>query len=217
MQTELFSKVAPPWPLQVGGVVFHTILPWWIRLRDIRTLYSVLFPLPYRNFCSLVRMLFLKCEDIRRRQCPVIISNITLIVFLSKSQIFLAFSFLGILITFFSGGLGPRCSSTVLFVSFPSSSGVSVIFYTVVLTKCPRIIVQPRQKIWSMLFSYRNLGNYGVLGLWDWLHGTDQAFKRSVKSKRDKVLWTLKSAHELWPDPDVKKMLWVMSSDEMLG
>jgi len=56
MYTELFSKVALPWPLQVGGVVSRTILPLWIWLRAIRRLGCVLFPLPNR---SLVRMLYL--------------------------------------------------------------------------------------------------------------------------------------------------------------
>jgi len=55
-QTELFSRVAPPWPLQVGRVVSRTILPWWIWLQGIRTLYGVLFPLPYRTFCSLAAL-----------------------------------------------------------------------------------------------------------------------------------------------------------------
>lgn len=36
------------------------------------------------------------------------------------------------------------------------------------------------------------VGNYGLLGLCDWLHSTDKLFKRSIQSKRHRVIFSAK-------------------------
>ncbi|XP_077557880.1 fatty acid hydroxylase domain-containing protein 2-like [Haemaphysalis longicornis] len=43
-------------------------------------------------------------------------------------------------------------------------------------------------------------GNYGILGILDWLHGTDGAFKKSEAYRRHRVLLSLRPIHELYPD-----------------
>ncbi|XP_053698735.1 fatty acid hydroxylase domain-containing protein 2-like [Sabethes cyaneus] len=43
---------------------------------------------------------------------------------------------------------------------------------------------------------------YGVVGLLDWLHGTDTAFRRSRSFKRHRHLYGTSSARELYPDVD---------------
>lgn len=45
--------------------------------------------------------------------------------------------------------------------------------------------------------------NFGHSGLLDWLHGTDSLYKSSVESDRDRRLYTLQSAREIFSD--VKK------------
>lgn len=39
-----------------------------------------------------------------------------------------------------------------------------------------------------------------ILGLCDWLHGTDSLFRRSISNKRNVTLTSLKSTRELFPD-----------------
>ncbi|KAL7017929.1 hypothetical protein ACKWTF_010572 [Chironomus riparius] len=46
--------------------------------------------------------------------------------------------------------------------------------------------------------------NYSVLGLMDWIFGTDKLFNNTIYHKRDKILFSLKSAHELYPKEDGK-------------
>ena len=48
---------------------------------------------------------------------------------------------------------------------------------------------------------YRFNQNYGVMGVLDRLHGTDEAFRRSKSHDRHVVLLGLSSARELYPDP----------------
>ncbi|XP_055612907.1 fatty acid hydroxylase domain-containing protein 2-like isoform X2 [Uranotaenia lowii] len=43
---------------------------------------------------------------------------------------------------------------------------------------------------------------YGVLGLLDWLHGTDHQFRKSRAFDRHRRLYTLQSARELYPDQE---------------
>ncbi|XP_050040095.2 fatty acid hydroxylase domain-containing protein 2-like [Dermacentor andersoni] len=43
-------------------------------------------------------------------------------------------------------------------------------------------------------------GNYGILGILDWLHGTDRAFRQSEAFQRHRVLLSLRPVHELYPD-----------------
>ncbi|XP_055601923.1 fatty acid hydroxylase domain-containing protein 2-like isoform X1 [Uranotaenia lowii] len=45
---------------------------------------------------------------------------------------------------------------------------------------------------------------YGGRGLLDWIHGTDQQYRRSKQYQRDHRLWGLHSARELVPDDDGK-------------
>jgi len=42
--------------------------------------------------------------------------------------------------------------------------------------------------------------NYGTLGLLDWIHGTDMKFRRTVQSKRHRLLYHLTPAHIIFPD-----------------
>ncbi|CAG9809402.1 unnamed protein product [Chironomus riparius] len=48
--------------------------------------------------------------------------------------------------------------------------------------------------------------NYSVLGLMDWIFGTDKSFKNTIYHKRDKLLLSSKSAHELYPIQKNEKM-----------
>ncbi|EDS36030.1 C-4 methylsterol oxidase [Culex quinquefasciatus] len=41
---------------------------------------------------------------------------------------------------------------------------------------------------------------FGTFGYLDWLHGTDKGFRNSKQCLRHRVLWTTKSARELYPD-----------------
>ena len=43
--------------------------------------------------------------------------------------------------------------------------------------------------------------NFGVMGVLDRLHGTDEQFRRSKNYERHVVLLGLDSAKELYPDP----------------
>lgn len=49
-------------------------------------------------------------------------------------------------------------------------------------------------------FKFNNC--YGVLGILDYLHGTDQAFKSVKAGKRHRVLTDFRSARQLYPDAD---------------
>eukprot|EP00095_Tigriopus_kingsejongensis_P012280 snap_masked-scaffold577_size191314-processed-gene-0.29 protein:Tk12280 transcript:snap_masked-scaffold577_size191314-processed-gene-0.29-mRNA-1 annotation:"AGAP000946-PA" len=42
--------------------------------------------------------------------------------------------------------------------------------------------------------------NYGALGILDWLHGTDQEFRKSIAYHRHHTLWTWESASQLHPE-----------------
>lgn len=44
--------------------------------------------------------------------------------------------------------------------------------------------------------------NYGALGIFDYIHGTDQGFRKHVAFQRHHTLFTTKSAQELHPDPN---------------
>ena len=50
-------------------------------------------------------------------------------------------------------------------------------------------------KSFSSRFDY----NYSGFGLMDWIFGTDKAYRNSVYEKRDRLLLSSKSAHELYP------------------
>ncbi|KAH6936445.1 hypothetical protein HPB50_017395 [Hyalomma asiaticum] len=43
-------------------------------------------------------------------------------------------------------------------------------------------------------------GNYGILGILDWLHGTDEAFRQSEAFQRHRLLLSFRPVHELYPD-----------------
>ena len=42
--------------------------------------------------------------------------------------------------------------------------------------------------------------NYGTIGLFDYLHGTDSVFRSEVGYKRHVPLYTTRSAREVFPD-----------------
>ena len=46
----------------------------------------------------------------------------------------------------------------------------------------------------------RFVGNYGNAGLWDWLHGTDKAYKESIQAKRDYFLTSFTPVINTIPD-----------------
>ncbi|KAF4522153.1 hypothetical protein B566_EDAN010413, partial [Ephemera danica] len=46
----------------------------------------------------------------------------------------------------------------------------------------------------------------GAMGWLDWLHNTDTSFRKSIEYQRHRILFTLKSAYEIWPDPKEKKI-----------
>ncbi|KAF4520796.1 hypothetical protein B566_EDAN002374 [Ephemera danica] len=46
---------------------------------------------------------------------------------------------------------------------------------------------------------------FGAMGWLDWLHNTDTSFRKSIEYQRHRILFTLKSAYEIWPDPKEKK------------
>ncbi|XP_070490233.1 fatty acid hydroxylase domain-containing protein 2-like [Chironomus tepperi] len=48
--------------------------------------------------------------------------------------------------------------------------------------------------------------NYSGFGLMDWIFGTDKAYKNSVYQKRDRLLLSLKSAHELYSEEKSEKI-----------
>ena len=50
------------------------------------------------------------------------------------------------------------------------------------------------------MFISRFNQNYGVLGLLDWLHGTDTQFRNHKAFQRDRVLLRLVPASTLFPD-----------------
>ncbi|XP_055586313.1 fatty acid hydroxylase domain-containing protein 2-like isoform X2 [Uranotaenia lowii] len=43
---------------------------------------------------------------------------------------------------------------------------------------------------------------YGTFGIMDWIHGTDQGYRKSKQYQRDQILWTTKTARELIPDKE---------------
>ncbi|XP_037276895.2 fatty acid hydroxylase domain-containing protein 2 [Rhipicephalus microplus] len=43
-------------------------------------------------------------------------------------------------------------------------------------------------------------GNYDILGILDWLHGTDGAFRQSEAYQRHRLLLSFRPVHELYPD-----------------
>jgi sterol desaturase/sphingolipid hydroxylase (fatty acid hydroxylase superfamily) len=43
-------------------------------------------------------------------------------------------------------------------------------------------------------------GNYGVIGLFDWLHGTDQEFRKSINFRRHRLLTGLEPVKYTFPD-----------------
>ncbi|KAH8024707.1 hypothetical protein HPB51_001036 [Rhipicephalus microplus] len=49
-------------------------------------------------------------------------------------------------------------------------------------------------------YSHRFRGNYGILGILDWLHGTDGAFRQSEAYQRHRLLLSFRPVHELYPD-----------------
>ncbi|KAF4517122.1 hypothetical protein B566_EDAN008881 [Ephemera danica] len=58
------------------------------------------------------------------------------------------------------------------------------------------------------LHDYHHLKYHEAFGGFGWLdriHGTDDSFRKTVHYKRHRVLLSLKSARELWPDVDEKK------------
>ena len=42
--------------------------------------------------------------------------------------------------------------------------------------------------------------DFGKLGFFDWLHGTDRTFRSKGPYPRHRTLWGTKSARELYPD-----------------
>lgn len=56
-------------------------------------------------------------------------------------------------------------------------------------------------KIFKVFFFFFRFNyNFGALGLMDWIHGTDKAFKKNVASKRNFRILGFNSARELVPD-----------------
>jgi hypothetical protein len=47
--------------------------------------------------------------------------------------------------------------------------------------------------------------NFGSTGILDMVHGTSKKFSQTVYALRHRTLFTLKSAHELYPDEIKKK------------
>lgn len=47
---------------------------------------------------------------------------------------------------------------------------------------------------------YRFTQCFGGWGILDWLHGTDDQYRKSKNYQRDRRLWSGKSARELVPD-----------------
>jgi methylsterol monooxygenase len=47
--------------------------------------------------------------------------------------------------------------------------------------------------------------NYGILGILDWLHGTDALFRDSVSYKRDRMFFSLTPASEIYVDSNKHK------------
>jgi len=45
--------------------------------------------------------------------------------------------------------------------------------------------------------------NYGVLGILDWLHGTDAQFRAAVQFKRNHILLSSRSMREIYPDEKI--------------
>ncbi|XP_039248057.2 fatty acid hydroxylase domain-containing protein 2-like [Styela clava] len=43
--------------------------------------------------------------------------------------------------------------------------------------------------------------NHGILGVLDWLHGTDKNFKRSTEKKRDRIFFGCTPIRKIIPDP----------------
>ncbi|KAH7968500.1 hypothetical protein HPB52_009043 [Rhipicephalus sanguineus] len=50
-------------------------------------------------------------------------------------------------------------------------------------------------------------GNYGILGILDWLHGTDGAFRQSEAYQRHRLLLSFRPVHELYPDTGRRDLL----------
>jgi len=53
----------------------------------------------------------------------------------------------------------------------------------------------------------RTIGNYGAIGLFDWLHGTDQAFRKTIYFQRHRLLTSLKPVKKTFPGPGKKQEL----------
>lgn len=53
---------------------------------------------------------------------------------------------------------------------------------------------------------HRFTNNYGILGLLDWLHGTDFIYRKSVQFKRDYIIMDLVPAIDKYPDEKNKDM-----------
>lgn len=48
--------------------------------------------------------------------------------------------------------------------------------------------------------------NYGVIGLMDWIHGTDASFRKNIAFKRNKRLMGLTPIDEIYPDKKSGKL-----------
>lgn len=48
-------------------------------------------------------------------------------------------------------------------------------------------------------------GNYGAIGMMDYLFGTDKSFRKTINDTRHRTLFSLKSARERFPDPPTRK------------
>lgn len=54
----------------------------------------------------------------------------------------------------------------------------------------------------NLFFNFRFNQCYGTFGLLDWLHGTDEQYRKTKYFQRDRRLLGTKSARELVPDKD---------------
>lgn len=56
----------------------------------------------------------------------------------------------------------------------------------------------------KIIFSNSFVECYGKIGLLDRLHNTDALFRKTIEGKRHRVLFTLESARERFPDKNEK-------------
>ena len=50
------------------------------------------------------------------------------------------------------------------------------------------------------VLSYRFTNNFGVLGILDYLHGTDEAFRKTAAYKRHRIMFSFTPANQLYTD-----------------